>query len=143
MAGRIGGPKTRNSGQWTEARFRSFIRSQLRAATMRWGPIANCLKESRVGRGEYLCASCTNIVPATIKINGKRVKNVHVDHIEPIVDPTVGFVSYDVLIERMFCEAPNLQVLCNDCHTIKTDAEKALAKQRRAKQKDLDDDDDL
>lgn len=110
---------------------------------MRWGPIANCLKESRVGRGEYLCASCTNIVPATIKINGKRVKNVHVDHIEPIVDPTVGFVSYDVLIERMFCEAPNLQVLCNDCHTIKTDAEKALAKQRRAKQKDLDDDDDL
>lgn len=141
MAGRIGGPKTRNSGQWTEARFRSFIRSQLRAATMRWGPIANCLKESRVGRGEYLCASCTNIVPATIKINGKRVKNVHVDHIEPIVDPTVGFVSYDVLIERMFCEAPNLQVLCNDCHTIKTDAEKALAKQRRAKEKELDIDD--
>lgn len=143
MAGRIGGPKTRNGATWTEARFRSFIRSQLRAATMRWGPIAQCLKDARTGRGEYLCAQCQQIVPATAKVNGKRIKNVHVDHIEPIVDPTVGFVSYDVLIERMFCEAPNLQVLCNDCHTIKTDAEKALAKQRRAKQKDLDDDDDL
>lgn len=143
MAGRIGGPKTRNSGQWTEARFRSFIRSQLRAATMRWGPISDCLKAARVGRGFYRCAGCEQQVPSTIKSGGRRVKNVHVDHIEPIVDPTVGFVSYDVLIERMFCEAPNLQVLCNDCHTIKTDAEKALAKQRRAKQKDLDDDDDL
>jgi 5-methylcytosine-specific restriction endonuclease McrA len=143
LAGRIGGPKTRNGNTWTEARFRSFIRSQLRAATMRWAPIANCLKDARSQRGFYICAGCKQEVPATTKVSGKRVKNVHVDHIEPIVDPTVGFVSYDVLIERMFCEAPNLQVLCNDCHTIKTDAEKALAKQRRAKQKDLDDDDDL
>ena len=143
MAGRIGGPKTRNGNQWTEARFRSFIRSQLRAATMRWGPIADCLRASRIGRGTYLCAGCGQEVPASIKVNGRRVKNVHVDHIEPIVDPSVGFVSYDVLIERMFCEAPNLQVLCSDCHTTKTDEEKALAKARRAKEKELDIDDDL
>ena len=76
-------------------------------------------------------------------MGGRRVKNVHVDHIEPIVDPSVGFVSYDVLIERMFCEAPNLQVLCSECHTIKTDNEKALAKARRAKEKDIDIEDDL
>jgi 5-methylcytosine-specific restriction endonuclease McrA len=105
---------------------------------MRWGPIALCLKNARVGRGEYLCAQCKQIVPATTKVGGRRVKNVHVDHIEPIVDPSVGFVSYDVLIERMFCEAPNLQVLCSECHTIKTDEEKAQAKARRAKQKELD-----
>lgn len=141
MAGRIGGPKTRNGNQWTEARFRSFIRSQLRAATMRWGPIALCLKDARVERGTYLCAECKETVPATTKVGGRRVKNVHVDHIEPIVDPDVGFVSYDVLIERMFCEAPNLQVLCNDCHTRKTDDEKARAKARRARQKEDDDDD--
>lgn len=110
---------------------------------MRWGPIASCLKNSRTGRGEYLCAECQQIVPATIKINGKRVKNVHVDHIEPIVDPLVGFVSYDVMIERMFCESDNLQVLCNDCHTTKTDKEKAQAKLRRAKEKELDIDDEL
>lgn len=135
MAGRIGGPKTRNNNSWTEARFRSFIRSQLRAATMRWGPISDCLKASRRERGWYLCAGCNNVVSATTKVNGKRVKNVHVDHINPIVDPDVGFVSYDVLIERMFCEADNLQVLCNDCHTIKTDDEKARAKARRAREK--------
>src|SRR6478609_3304240 len=142
MAGRIGGPKTRNGNTWTEARFRSFIRSQLRAATMRWGPIASCLKAARVGRGEYLCAECKETVPASTKVGGKRIKNVHVDHILPIVDPDVGFVSYDVLIERMFCEQDNLQVLCNDCHTAKTDDEKARAKARRIREKDLDDDDD-
>lgn len=109
---------------------------------MRWGPIALCLKDSRRGRGEYECAVCKQIVPATIKVGGRRVKNVHVDHINPIVDPAIGFVSYDELIERMFCESPNLQVLCTECHTIKTDAEKALAKERRAKQKELDDEDD-
>jgi 5-methylcytosine-specific restriction endonuclease McrA len=110
---------------------------------MRWGPIALSLKDARVGRGEYLCVGCKQTVPATIKVGGRRVKNVHVDHIKPIVDPDVGFVSYDELIERMFCEADNLQVLCTECHTIKTDDEKARAKARRAKQKDIDDDDDL
>jgi 5-methylcytosine-specific restriction endonuclease McrA len=141
MAGRIGGPKTRNGNQWTEARFRSFIRSQLRAATMRWGPIATSLKDARVGRGEYLCAECEQVVPATIKINGRRTKNVHVDHIEPIVDPDVGFVNYDTLIERMFCEADNLQVLCHECHNKKTDDEKARAKVRRQRLKEEDIDD--
>ncbi len=143
MAGRIGGPKTRNGGDWTEARFRSFIRSQLRAATMRWGPISNCLRDARVERGVYLCAGCKEEVPATIKVGRKRVKNAHVDHILPIVDPDTGFVSYDMLIERMFCEADNLQVLCNECHTTKTNDEKARAKARRARDKGNDIDDDV
>lgn len=141
MAGRIGGAKTRNGNTWTEARFRSFIRSQLRAATMRWGPISACLKEARTDRGFYLCAGCKQIVPATVKVGGRRTKNVHVDHIIPIIDPAVGFVSYDELIERMFSEAPNLQVLCTECHDIKTNDEKARAKARRLKQKEEDIDD--
>lgn len=141
MAGRRGGPKTRNGGQWTEARYRSFIRGNLRRTTMRWGPIADCLKLARVSRGLYRCNSCGNHVEATIKVGGKRIKNVHVDHIKPIIDPDVGFVSWDDLINRMFCEADNLQCLCNDCHTIKTNEEKARAKARRERNKEEDIDD--
>lgn len=59
----------------------------------------------------------------------------------PIVDPDVGFTTYDELIERMFCEAPNLQVLCTECHTVRTDDEKARAKARRARDKGNDIDD--
>lgn len=133
MAGRIGGPKTRNGNTWTEARFRSFIRSQLRAASMRWAPISRSLARSKVKRGMYHCEGCQQDVPLTVRIDGKRVKNVHVDHINPIVDPAVGFVDWDTLIERMFCEDENLQVLCHSCHEIKTNEEKAIAKARRGK----------
>jgi len=140
MAGRIGGPKTRNGGLWTEARFRSFIKGNLRAATMRWNPIHECLKNARVRRGEYLCNGCKQDVPNTIRVDGKRKKNVHVDHIIPIIDPAIGWTTYDEMIDRMFCEAENLQVLCDECHTRKTNEEKNVAKERRLrdKQEELD-----
>lgn len=140
MAGRIGGPKTRCSNTWTEARFRSFIKGNLRRSTQKWKPIQDCLRSARVARGLYLCNDCQEHVPTTTRDeNGKRVKNVHVDHILPIIDPTTGWVSYDDMIERMFCELPNLQVLCHACHKKKTDEEKALAKLRRSNE-DIDDD---
>ena len=141
MAGRTGGPKTRNANRWTEAKYRSFIRSNLRRASTRWAPISDTLKAARVSRGLYLCAGCHREVEASIKVDGRRIKNIHVDHINPIVDPSVGFVSWDVLIERMFCEADNLQALCNECHTTKTNEEKAIAKERRLKNKEEDEDD--
>ncbi len=132
MAGRIGGPKTRCSGQWTEAKYRSFIKGNLRRATQKWAPIRQALSDARVERGLYLCAGCHKNVPTTIKNEaGRRVKNVHVDHIKPVVDPNVGWVSWDSVIENLFCEKDNLQVLCELCHKIKTDEEKAIAKARR------------
>lgn len=137
MAGRIGGPKTRCSNTWTEARFRSFVKGNLRRATQKWKPIQDCLKNARVARGLYLCAGCHNEVSNTIKDEaGKRIKNVHVDHILPIIDPNVGWTSYDDMINRMFCEIDNLQVLCHDCHKRKTDEEKATAKARRTNEDD-------
>jgi len=138
MAGRIGGPKTRNSGRWTEAQFTSFIKGNLRRITSKWGPIQDVLKEARVRRGFYICNDCKEEVPASTKDeNGKRVKNAIVDHIDPIIDPDVGWVSWDNTIERMFCEKEGLQVLCYECHKKKTDDEKARAKARRAADKEI------
>lgn len=131
MAGRPSGPKTRCSGTWTEAKFRSFIKGNLRRTTQKWKPIQDCLKFARVERGIYLCAGCNENVPATIKeSSGRRIKNVHVDHIHPVVDPTIGWTNWDDCINRLFCESDNLQCLCEACHKIKTDAEKQLAKAR-------------
>lgn len=134
---RPSGPKIRNDGKWTEAAFHSFVKNQLRAATRKWGPISNVLKEARTRRGFYLCAGCKQEVPASIKDHetGKRVKNALVDHINPIIDPAIGFTTWDDCINRMFCEKDNLQVLCHKCHKIKTDQERAAAKERRAKEK--------
>lgn len=133
--GRPSGDKVRCSGQWTEARFRSFIKGNLRAATRKWEPIQRCRKEAHVARGLYKCAGCGQEVPPTIydEDKKKRVKNICVDHIVPTVDPEVGFTTWDDVIEGLFCEIENLQLLCKACHDGKTSEEAEIAKQRRNK----------
>jgi 5-methylcytosine-specific restriction endonuclease McrA len=135
MAGRIGGEKTRCSGKWTEAKFRSFIKSNLRRTSMKWGPLNEARKLASTRRGFYLCSGCKEEIPASIKIDRVRKNNVHVDHIKPVVDPVVGWVSWDDTIEGMFSELPNLQVLCTACHDKKTNEERDLAKTRREQEK--------
>lgn len=128
MAGRPSGPKVRCGNRWTEAKYKSFIKSALRGATRKWAPIQDVFKAARVRRGYYACAGCEREVPATIKVGRKRIKNAVVDHILPIV-PTSGWDSWDAVIERMFCEKDNLQVLCKECHDAKSKAENAERKE--------------
>ena len=123
-------------GRWTIARRSSFIKSLLRSGTRRWPPIADCKRQANVRRGFYLCAGCKEEVPASVKINNKRVSNAIVDHIKPIIDPKRGFTTWDEVIERMFCEKDNLQVLCHACHNLKTAQEREEAKTRRALEKE-------
>ncbi len=123
--------KTRNGGEWTEARFRSFVTSALRAASRRWPPKYQALKAAFVGKKvnaktgkmamHYKCAECKKHFVAV---------DVQVDHIDPVVDPKKGFISWDVFIERMFVEIDKLQVLCKPCHKIKTDEEKQQRKKK-------------
>lgn len=124
--GRPSGEKIRCSGKWTEARFNSFIKGGLRRMTMKWAPISECLRDATTKRGFKMCAGCKQEVPVTVKEEGgrKRVKNVHVDHISPVVSVQKGFTSWDEVIENMFSELDNLQVLCSSCHDEKTNQEK-------------------
>ena len=133
---RPSGEKNRNGGQWTQARFNSFIKSLLRSGTRRWGPKASVKREARLSRGIYTCSGCGKEGPASVKVDGKRVDNAVVDHINPIIDPATGFTTWDECIERMFCEAENLQILCHHCHEKKSNMERAIAKERRRKEKE-------
>ena len=128
--------KPYNSGMWTEARFHSFIKSALRAASNRWGPKYEVQKAARIERGIYLCAGYKrkpHSVPASLppKQGNKRRRKVTVDHIVPIIDPTKGFETWDKLISNLFCEVDGLQLLCSDCHTDKTKDERKLHVTRR------------
>ncbi len=125
-----------NGGDWTQAKFNSFIKSALRAASRRWPPKYKCLNDAfviqqtnvKTGRlaKHYRCNCCKNLFVAA---------DVQVDHINAIIDPSVGFLDWDTVINNMFCEADNLQVLCKGCHSIKTAQEKAVAKERKANAK--------
>lgn len=128
--------KPYNNGTWTEARFNSFIKGALRALTKRWGPRYTSLKEARIERGVYKCAGYkkrSHKAPKSIKIGEKRVNNIFVDHIDPIIGPE-GFTSWDEVIRKMFCEKDGLQILCKDCHDRKTQDERTQhAVARRSK----------
>lgn len=123
-------PRPHNGGQWTRARFNAFIKSALRTASMRWPPRNDVLKRSRVERGKYRCAGY-QVRPHIVTKSLAGKNNVFVDHIDPIVNPEVGFISWDELIADMFCEADNLQILCGDCHDRKTRDERERARLRR------------
>ncbi len=128
--------KIRNSGQWTEARFTSFVKSALRGA--RWPPRYDCIKGAKVGYGLYRCALCGTIGPPTLPPEeGKknRIKNIAADHIDPVVDPNVGFVDWNTFIERLYVELHGWQALCYSCHTKKTREENTIAKDRRDEEK--------
>lgn len=114
--------KPHNGGQWTPARFRSFIKGALRSATRRWGPIHAKKKAARVDRGVYRCAGHKR-KPHDVRLTVDGKKNVFVDHIDPVVGPE-GFTSWDLVIERMFVEEDKLQVLCRECHDKKSKEER-------------------
>jgi len=119
----------RNGGQWTEARFNSFVKSALRAASRKWPPKYETINSALVGQKtnvasgrlakHYRCAACEGDYPAS---------QIQVDHKIPIIDPTVGFTSWDDVVNRMFCEKENLQVLCTECHSLKTKEERSKKK---------------
>lgn len=110
--------KPRNAGTMTESAFWSFIRSTLRQKSRWWKPVSLAReKAKRKYEGpnkrqkyEYQCNVCKNWYPA---------KEINVDHIVPAgnlrcSEDLPGFV------ERLFCEIDNLQVLCINCHDIKS-----------------------
>ena len=113
---------------WTESKFQSFIKSTLRKGTTRWPPKYEVLNAAKRGKqvnlqtgrtAEYYeCNLCHLLYPS---------KFVVVDHIDPVV-PITGFTSWDDVIRRMFCDAVGLQVLCKECHKIKTKEENAQRK---------------
>jgi len=123
--------KPYNGGTWTEGRFNSFIKSTLRSGSQRWPPKYKSLGDAKQGKRinqatgrlaeHYRCATCGEDFPA---------KNIQVDHIHPVIDPAVGFTTWDDVIKRMFCEQKDFQILCRECHKEKTNLEKQQSLER-------------
>lgn len=119
------------SKEWTQGRLNAFIMSTLRAGSRRWPPKWDALEEAKTEKKpnaktgrlaqHYKCAGCQEEFTS---------KDIEVDHIEPVV-PLTGFVSWDNVIERLFCSKKNLQVLCTKCHKAKTKEENKQKKDNK------------
>lgn len=118
-----------NKKEWSSGRLKSFITSTLRGGFRRYPPKYEVLKEAFIDKrinektkrlgSHYRCNACQNVFPS---------KEVNVDHINPIVNPEMGFISWDSFIENLFCDKNNLQVLCSECHTAKSAVENKIRK---------------
>jgi 5-methylcytosine-specific restriction endonuclease McrA len=120
--------KPYNGGQWTKSRFHSFVTGALRMASNRWPPKYKARAKAKIRYGVYRCAGYGGIEPHEC-----RAKEAKVDHIEPAVDPAIGFTTYDEFIKRLFVEEDGLQVLCDTCHNKKSNQEKEIRKNGKAK----------
>lgn len=115
--------------EWSVGRQRSFITSTLRGGLRRWPPKWDCLKEaftskkinSKTGRlaSHYRCNGCKEEYTS---------KDIQIDHINPVVCPKEGFISWDEFIKRLYCPKENLQALCRACHLVKTKEERKKRK---------------
>lgn len=109
---------------WTTSRYWSYIRSALRRAWMRFPnryEALNAAKREKTktggrGRFEYKCAECSGVFPA---------KKVCVDHISP-AGSLRNYNDLGNFVSNLFCPVNGLQVLCNDCHQEKTNAERGI-----------------
>lgn len=66
---------------------------------------------------EHLCSKCKEWKRSS------KGKKVAIDHINPVVEPTIGFVDLNTYYARLWVPRDQLQKLCGDCHNEKTQAE--------------------
>lgn len=122
--------------------LKNRIIQNLRKLTWSWQPISDAEKEAKVDKALFECKSCGMYI-----YNGKSAKSekalkekypdkkvemgtVYKDHIAPVISvkKKTKEVSYDEIVERMFCEKDGIQVLCKLCHDEKSDDEKTRRK---------------
>lgn len=116
---------------WTQGRINAFITAVLRRGSSKWPPKYTCLNNAKTEKKvnvltgrlaqHYQCAMCKNEFTS---------KDIVVDHLEPVVHPEEGFISWDVYIKRLYCDISNLQAICLGCHKVKSTEEN---KQRKRK----------
>ena len=82
------------------------------------------IKKGIRGGKQFVCKKCKKAFPQ---------KEVSVDHKIPVVplNKTLEDMSYDEIVERIFCKEANLQVLCRKCHLKKTKEERLKRKNHR------------
>ena len=119
--------------------FRNKIIQALRKISLSWAPRVRVKNRQKRGPALWECANCGQYVyDGTSQKSLDKIKEEHpdtimdkvyMDHIEPVVAIGCESDSFDLYIERLFCEESNWQLLCRKCHDIKTELENIQRKE--------------
>ena len=102
----------------------NWLRQKLRKLSYQWPPRNKAKQLAWVERGQYRCAECTR---QEIEKSWHHTEIV-IDHIIPIIDPEKGFTTLDDFIMKLFCPVDGFQILCKQCHQLKTSKENEIRK---------------
>jgi len=132
MAKKYKVPRPYCGNTMTLAMMRSFIMNMLRKKSLFWKPKQLAMRRGRSGTVINPDTGRPNIAVICVECNTRVAeKEAKLDHIEPVVDPR-GFLesndlfcgyNWNEIMPRMFCEVDNYQILCKECHDIKSKAE--------------------
>jgi len=101
-------------------KLKKFLIPILRKYWLRWPARQNAIKQARIERGSYQCNICKQI--------GFKRQDLHVDHIDPVVNVEDGFTTLDEFVSRLYVEENQLQATCHQCHELKTLTENQMRK---------------
>jgi len=94
-----------------ELRLCYMLRQVFSRSFLYWG----AMRRVKIASNQYTCEKCKNVF---------KLRDVAVDHTDPVVDPAVGWQGVTVFAARLFCYPENLKVLCKDvCHQNKSNKE--------------------
>jgi hypothetical protein len=109
---------------------RVFSRSELRQLAVATTKINHTdITRPRVKKWS-MCPVCTQYTPTYL---------IEVDHSDPIVplDKSLEDMSWDEVINRIWCELDNLKPICKSCHLQKTRVEGKIRRENRKKRKGI------
>jgi hypothetical protein len=109
--------------------------------TWAWEPIKEAQEKTKVAPATFECTLCgkwcytgkskKNLESLKEQFPDKNIQmeTIYKDHIDPVIPLVSGWEwSWDEIIERMFCEIENIQVICKECHDEKTKEESEIRK---------------
>ena len=105
---------------------RVFSRSEIRRKIVELTVVQHTDDSRKRVKNWCKCPVCKQFIPKSY---------MQVDHVIPIVGitETLDDLSWDTVIDRIWCEENNLMAICKDCHKQKTKEEN---KQRRKAKKE-------
>lgn len=127
------------------------IINALRKLTFAYEPRNSAKKQQKVGPSTFECEHCQIWIyegsrdvskqleilenEPPVGLIGGRSNLDHKNAVIPLEGFRRGVWSWDEFINRLFCEQSGFQLLCSDCHKIKTDLEDEVRAEYRAKKK--------
>lgn len=98
-----------------------LIKSRLRLCFAESNRKTLCNAKHRVARGIYRCPICT------VRYSKDRMEYDHVVPVFALLDRGDENIDWNGVIDRMF-NPSNLQMLCKECHVLKTSTDRILKK---------------